>query len=425
MNCWLIQTGEPVPVGIHTDDRLMRTGLIAQTLVEKGHAVRWWSSTFSHSRKEQMFERDTVIELQPGLAVHLLHGRAYNRNISLARIRNHRELARRFLMQVANLPPPDIIVCSLPTIELCDAATAFGAERGIPVVLDMRDMWPDIFADHFHPLLRPGIRAATWPLYRQARRACRRATAIIGITDEFVDWGIARTGRSRTDWDRTFPLAYPARVPGDLEIEAAGRFWDAQGVRAGDGIFQLCFAGTLGRQLDLDTVIEASRALEAIGVDHQMVICGTGERLAHYQLRAQELKSVLLPGWVGASQLHVLLRRSQAGLDPMPSRYDFLASINNKAIEYLSAGLPVISCPREGALHRFLQKEGCGESYAYGDVQGLARLVQALRGHPERLRKMADQAAKAYNACFVAEKVYAELEAHLQLIIARASRASG
>ena len=46
---WLLQDGEPLP----TDDnpRLMRTGTLAERLVEAGFDVTWWASSFQHSTK--------------------------------------------------------------------------------------------------------------------------------------------------------------------------------------------------------------------------------------------------------------------------------------------------------------------------------------------------------------------------------------
>ena len=64
--------------------------------------------------------------------------------------------------------------------------------------------------------------------------------------------------------------------------------------------------------------------------------------------RQQTYQTYYFPGWVDAAKIFVLMRRSAVGLDPLPDRYDFLATINNKAIEYMSAGLPVISSPDRG-----------------------------------------------------------------------------
>jgi len=42
-----------------------------------------------------------------------------------------------------NEVPPHIILCTLPTIDLYFATTIYGKKVRVPVVLDIRDMWPD------------------------------------------------------------------------------------------------------------------------------------------------------------------------------------------------------------------------------------------------------------------------------------------
>lgn len=39
LNVWLVQTGEPLP--LKGNVRKMRTGLIADKLLERGHSVYW------------------------------------------------------------------------------------------------------------------------------------------------------------------------------------------------------------------------------------------------------------------------------------------------------------------------------------------------------------------------------------------------
>ena len=48
MHIWLIQIGEPLPLGNRT--RLMRTGLLAEQFLARGHTVLWWASAFEHHR---------------------------------------------------------------------------------------------------------------------------------------------------------------------------------------------------------------------------------------------------------------------------------------------------------------------------------------------------------------------------------------
>lgn len=418
MNVWLLKASEPAPSPAVPEFRLMRAGLMARALVEARHEVVWWHSTFDHVQKKHLYDEDTRVEVRPGWTIYYLHGPAYRENLSLNRLRNGRKIARRFLIHAPELARPDIIVSALPIIEFSDAATKFGCLHGIPVVVDLRDMLPDIIPAHFPRLIRPLVRAALTPIYARARRAVQRATALIGITDEFVDWGLRKAGRSRTVLDRSFPLAYPDKCPDRRQLEEAARFWDARGLSSDRPVFTLCFTGSLGRQLDLHTVIEASRLLERAGHPHRLVICGSGECESAYRQQACGLSSVVMAGWVDAVKLYVLMRRSHVGLDPLPARFDFLATINNKAIEYLSAGLPVLSCPREGSLFRFLRQADCGDSYDSDDSAGLAHLVARLMDNRTRLQAMSANARAVYQSSFVAERVYREFVQYLERLSA-------
>ena len=42
---------------------------------------------------------------------------------------------------------PDLILSSIPTSELSLEATKLGRKNNIPVILDIRDLWPDVFLD--------------------------------------------------------------------------------------------------------------------------------------------------------------------------------------------------------------------------------------------------------------------------------------
>jgi glycosyltransferase involved in cell wall biosynthesis len=95
-------------------------------------------------------------------------------------------------------------------------------------------------------------------------------------------------------------------------------------------------------------------------------------------------------------------------------RYDFLVHINNKAIEYMSAGLPIISCPKRGVLAELLAAERCGWSYDNGDVDGLLKLLASLA--PDELREFSANSARLFCDRFTAEKVYGEMSQYLEEI---------
>jgi glycosyltransferase involved in cell wall biosynthesis len=417
MKVWITAIGEPIPIDKAPRNRLFRAGYLAKILAEQGHHVVWWTSTFDHFQKAHVFRDDTTVQNEPYLEIRLLHGHGYGSNLSVWRILDHRKLAKKFYRAARRQEPPDIILCSFPTIELSRVAVRFGQERGIPVVLDMRDMWPDIFLEVVPKWARGLAGLLARPMFRDARVACAGATAITGITDAFVDWGLRRGGRSRTVMDRAFPMGYIARAPERERVTEAGNYWDGLGIKDGRANFVVCFFGTFGRQLDLETVISAARSLANKEKKVLFVMCGKGDRTAQYRELASGNPGMIFPGWVDAAQTYVLMRRSRVGLDPLPDRYDFLATINNKAIEYLSAGLPVISSPDRGVLSDLLREHECGMSYPYEDANALTSVLSGLYEDRTRLLRMSENGVRVFNEMFTAEKVYGEMMEYLIQIV--------
>lgn len=77
----------------------------------------------------------------------------------------------------------------------------------------------------------------------------------------------------------------------------------------------------------------------------------------------------------------------------------------NKPVEYLSAGLPIVST-LQGYLRTFLETYDCGITCANGDAAGLVQTLAALADDSARLKTMSDNARKVFTERFEAEKVY-------------------
>lgn len=411
---WLVTIGEPVPTVTQSGERLHRSGALAHFLAERGHHVTWWTSTFDHFSKSHRFEQDTILIPNHGLRICLMKGPGYKSNLSMARVHDHQVLARKFALAAeAEHQRPDILLAAYPTIELCLAAVNYGKKIGVPVVLDIRDMWPDIFVDHAPALLRPVAKLVLAPMFREAHRACRDATAIVGITDAFLDFGLRHARRARSRLDTIIPFGYRSQPPPTERLQEADQYWDVLGVpRQPQGILAVCFS-TISRQGDFETVVEAASRLNASGSPVSFIICGTGDRLDYYRQKAAGLQNINFPGWADAARIYTLMRRASVGIDPLPDRYDFLATINNKAIEYMSAGLPVISSPNRGMLCDLLRDNKCGLSYATGDAEGLAAALVRLNDDRPGLAEMSKNAARLFEQTFQAERVYGAMLAYL------------
>ena len=376
----------------------------------------WWTSTFRHSHKNQRFPRDTLVDFAERYRIQYLHVPPYRRNVSLSRLWNHHLLGRKLRHLAPAASPPEVILCSYPILELSAESVRYGRRTGVPVVLDVRDLWPDIFLDLAPRWARGVCRLALGPLFRKARCTLRGAFAISGHAPAFVEWGLRCADRPRTKYDRDFPYGYTLEDDDPAAAAAARRFWRGQGVPARPDVAVVCFIGLLNDQFDLDTVIRAARRLGASqGV--QFVLCGTGVRLEAYRKAAADCPHVVFPGWVNAPEIRALLDMSRLALTPYVNRRDYQASISNKAIEYLAGGLPILTSLPCGIVLDLLVKHDCGMSYG-GDRQ-LADTIRALLAAPERLQEMAQNARKLASDRFTAATVYGEMADYLEEIGAR------
>ncbi len=415
MRAWLVKTGEPLPI----DDgsaRLFRMGILAQQLVDAGHDVTWWSATFYHQRKRFRGGEDMLVNLSENFRLRLIHTAGYRKNVSFARIRDHRQLERKFSDQARLLDPPDIILSALPIPGLCRAAAEYGRKHGVPVAIDIRDLWPDVFLGLVPGALSGLARLALWPMKRTSIAACSMATAILGITPNYVQWGLDHAGRGATALDRYFPMGYSRKEPNPSEIERAERFWDGHGVHSDSNTFVACFFGWLGHHFEIEPILEAARILEGDRRRFRFVFCGAGDNLERYRKMAADLPSVLFTGFVNSVEIWTMMRRASVGLAPYISSDNFVVNLPNKPAEYMSGGLPIVSSLR-GALAELLRDWDCGLTYENGNADQLASILRGLHDDPERRLEMARNARALYEERFVAEKVYAEMIRHMERII--------
>lgn len=411
LRIWLITVGEPLPLPGHTE-RLWRTGLLAHRLAERGHRITWWTSTVDHFTKRHFTARSERREVRRNLELQFLHGVLYTRNISFARWRNHRQIAEEFTRLAADAPSPDLIVCSYPTLELSAAAVRFGRERRVPVLLDVRDLWPDEMAMRLPSPLRPFSRLLFWSMYRDARYALRGADGILAISSKYLRWALGHAGRSQHGQDHVFTHGYPDRQPQPQTLSPAA-------VAAELGLDPrhrvVWFVGTFVGSIDLGTVIEAARLVQQ-ELPLTFVLTGSGEKEGEWRRQAAGLGNVLFTGWVDQDRLAALASLAWAGLAAYKA--GALMSLTNKLFEYMAYGLPIlVALP--GEARELVEEADCGVFYEPGSPQALCRALRKLCADEAGRDRMARNARRAFEQRYSADAVYGGMTAHLERVAAQ------
>src|SRR5580698_417619 len=188
MKIWIIETGEPLPIPIDPDTRPLRAGMLIDALCAAGHSVYWWATTFDHFHKRERFPVPQTIDVNPLLTIRLLHSRGYRHNVSLARLRHNRSIASHFAAEALRAPRPDVILCCMPTPELVEQSVNIGSRIGVPVIIDVRDVWPDVYLTPLPAAIRRPAGAFLHSHYRRFWAAVSGADSLTAVSDTYLDW---------------------------------------------------------------------------------------------------------------------------------------------------------------------------------------------------------------------------------------------
>jgi len=411
MRIWVIKDGELLPS--QSDERLMRTGMLAKELVVRGHDVTWWATTFSHQHKMLVRDRGGDIVIGPRYRLRLLHAGAYRRNVSATRYLHHWRAGVEFRRQALLPAPPDVIVTAFPTIDLAFEAIRYAKHHDVPVIIDVRDAWPDVFVEKTPWMLRPAARFVFAADRWRAKYALRGAQSIVATSKAYLRWGAKNAGRSVGNDDRVFYIGYPTpeRITASTRRDAIRR-------RCSESTI-FTFIGSFGPSYELDLICDAAEVVRDREEIH-FVIAGAGQQGAMLERRVRTLANVTLLPWQNAAEARALLQASHVGLVPCRFARDRMP---NKVFEYFGAGLPILSS-LEGETETLLSDSHAGLSYRCGDVTAFVRHVERLSSDVTLRERLALNSARLCDSQFAAEGIYQAYAEHVEQVARDGAAAS-
>jgi len=411
MNVWLVKTGEPIPSD-GENVRLMRMGILAKHLSDEGHQVIWWNAKFNHSSK--LFRTiKSPIKISKNLKIQLLNSSGYKKNVSLKRlVLDHTQLANNFKTLAKQEEKPDIILASFPTIGLSLASVKFGQKNNIPVVVDLRDLWPEAFLDSFPNFSKTLIKGILTPMYSKAKYTLSNATGLVGISQPFLDWGLKMAGRQKSNFDAVFPFGYK-KVAANQKTNNLNEF-PFLNTNNDNKIFTFCYIGNLSYNLNLKPIAEALASLKDKSIKFQFIICGRGVALKDFETLFKDFDNVHFTGFINASQIATIMQYTDLGIVPYVNTPNFQKTISNKVVEYLAGALPIITSIT-GYMGPYLKKHNSG--ITYNSSNELVEHLQKLSAHREQLAQMKKNALELYEKNFKAENVYSNFTNHLKNIV--------
>jgi glycosyltransferase involved in cell wall biosynthesis len=345
-----------------------RSAMLARALAERGHQVRWWISDIEHRSKQRRVEGIVDPLLPPKVVVEVVRTRAYRRNISLGRIFYERSFASGFAATAQQLSAPDLIVLADPSLFFGGPVVEYARRRNIPFVLDVLDLWPELFHILLPEKVRGLGRTIFAPLYRRRDCLVAQAAAVVAVTGDYL----AETTR------RTMPQVAEVVYLGvdRAAFTAPGR------EREPDAPLEVIYAGTLGDAYDMQVVLSVIGRVAMADLPVRFTIAGDGPWREQTGALAKRFpRHVRFLGSIPAHLLPEHYFQSHVGLASYAP--GSTVSMPVKLFDYMAAGLATIGSM--GGEAGTLLRQGAGRPYVAGSVDDLFDVLTFYMKNPAAL----------------------------------------
>jgi glycosyltransferase involved in cell wall biosynthesis len=319
---------------------------MAVRLASRGHDVQLITSDRSPGAERRVTDED-------GVTVHWLPV-PYGNEMSVGRrLGAFLDFARR-AGGVARRLDPDLLFASSTPLTIALPALQAIAGRPVPLVFEVRDLWPDV-PIAMGALRQPGAQQAARLL---ERTAYRHSTRIIALSEE-MRAGVVAAG---------FPEAATAVIPNGSDVAAfRGRDDEAAAFRArlpwlGSRPL-VVYAGTLGRVNGISELVQIAAAARDSAPEVRFLVVGSGAEEAAIRALAESLGVLdvnffMLPP-VPKSEMPAVLNAADLATSFVADIPGLYGGSANKLFDAFAAARPV-AVNGEGPPADLLRESGAG-----------------------------------------------------------------
>jgi glycosyltransferase involved in cell wall biosynthesis len=273
----------------------------------------------------------------------------------------------------------DLLYATSPPLFVGGAALALSTLRRLPLVFEVRDLWPES-AVALGELKNPRfIRWSTWLEERCYRRARRIVVVTQGIRARLMKRGLPSEKLVLIPNGSNTERFYP-------QPEAAFALRRQLGL---EGRFLLIYAGIHGIAQGLETVLEAAHRLKDIPDIHFLFV-GDGPSKAHLVRLKEELglRNVTMMEGQPREAIPIYLSAANAALVPLRRLELFKGALPSKMLDAWACGVPVILAA-EGEARELLEEARAGISVEPENSHALVQAIKRLKGNPALLEESA------------------------------------
>lgn len=283
----------------------------------------------------------------------------------------------------------DLVWGTSPPLLQVASAWAIARLRRVPLVFEVRDLWP-AFAIAAGVLRSPIlVRLSEWLEKFLYRRADHLIVNSPGFTPHLRQRGVA---------DSKITLVPNGVDPAMFDPAADGRAFRA--FHGLEGRFIVLYAGAHGLSNDLGVVLEAAKLVHGEG-PVVFVLLGDGKEKPSLMRQAEAmcLDNVRFLPPVPKDDMPQVLAAADCGLAILKPLRLYATTYPNKVFDYMAAGRPVLLAI-DGVIRQVIEEEQAGVAVTPGDPAALAAGVRRLAANPAAARRMGERGRSAVERRF-------------------------
>lgn len=364
--------------------RKYRTNIVAEEFAKHNHDVTLWISNVDHRSKKLRTTEYTCIELAKNLRIKVIPSSKYSGNASFKRVLYERNFAMgvkdRFGCE--NIFS-DCIIATDPCFFYGDLILDIVRLTNSKFVIDILDIWPEVFITMLPRFLRKFNSVLFSPFYFLRKRIYKECDGLIAVTHDYILNALSQVPNKPSlvtyigiDVSETSVKSNEYKFPEKKKDEK----W-------------IIYAGTLGLNYDIRTIMSLAEKIEKDDFSYKLLIAGAGplENFITKEIDTNQYKKTVYLGRLNYLELNSLYKKCDIALSTYLE--SSTVSLPVKAFDYISFGLPIVnSLGRE--LGVLINKHNIGLQYIPEDSNSLYFCVNSILSNSELLLQMRNNCLK-------------------------------
>lgn len=387
MNIWYINPYNPIPGEAWRESR---TYMACEALSQAQHLVIWWTANFSHHFKKFRSKNWEDRCVNENFIIRLTPTAGYSKNTSIQRIWFETLFAWQVYRRAMKESPPDCIICPDTILPVTVLVASLTRRFNAWLVLDIYDLWPELFVLVLPRFLRPLAPIIFSPFYIGKHYIHNRADAIVALSSYYLQVALRRTPHLRDVPNAVVFNGIDVSKFRSLSLDSGEKVALAQKRGKEPGEIWGIYAGSLGNNYDIPTILQAAKLLEQRKTDSKIkiLIAGDGVLRSHVirYIKTHHLGNLAYLGVLRHEELIMLYQICDFGLCPYAPESN--VAMPDKVYDYMAAGLPIVNSLR-GELENLLYEYRIGIQYIAGDPNSLVDAIEWMAVNEEQRQIMA------------------------------------